>query len=305
MEDALSAKPFTGLGKVFAENVSIPLRGRRFSPCLTHLPAFSGRGIPGVPCIVTMHDLAFCREPSWFPRLRSAYYGHHFGRSVRRADIVMVDSDFTASEAVSMLGIDRSRIRRVYLCTDSFAADPGEFRRSWGIDGDYVLFTGTLEPRKNLSELLGAWPGIRRKHPGTVLVIAGRPGWKSRGLAARMEAGDGVVYTGSLSHGMLRSCVSGARLMVYPSLYEGFGLPPLEAASAGVPSVVTPAGALVEVYGEVATVARGFDAVSIEAAVLDALESRTDPAVLRDFASGFSVGSMAERVMDVYGEFCR
>jgi alpha-1,3-rhamnosyl/mannosyltransferase len=102
---------------------------------------------------------------------------------------------------------------------------------------------------------------------------------------------------------MLRSCVSGARILVYPSLYEGFGLPPLEAASAGVPSVVTPAGALLEIYGDVAEVSDGFDGPSIAAAIKASLDSHCDTDELQRFAGRFSISAMTRNVCSVYGEF--
>jgi glycosyltransferase involved in cell wall biosynthesis len=300
---ALDAKPMTGIKKVLWENMILPAGTYSPKPGIVHLPAFSGRGIRGVPCAVTVHDLAFCRNPAWFPPIRSVYYRLHFRRTASKAAVVMVDSDFTASEAESFLGIERERIRRVYLSTESFVADPAIFRESSGIRGRYAVFTGTVEPRKNIRALLTAWTEVRRVHPELTLVLAGRWGWGSRRLREDLRVTEGVVHTGSLPPDILKSCVNGASLMVYPSLYEGFGLPPLEAASAGVPSVVTPAEVLKEVYGHISLVAGGFDAPSLSKAILEGLETPADAGALVDFARGFSVEAMASSVLDVYGEF--
>ncbi|MBD3277510.1 MAG: glycosyltransferase, partial [Candidatus Aegiribacteria sp.] len=167
----------------------------------------------------------------------------------------------------------------------------------------YIVYAGTVEPRKNLQTLLEAWESIRRRLGGLTLVIAGRWGWGPGELLKRLRSAEGVLFTEELSDAQLKSCISGAELLVYPSLYEGFGLPPLEAASAGTPSVISPAKALTEIYGDVATVARGFDAVSLGEAVLEGLQTESSPSELRDFASAFSIENMAKNVMQVYGEY--
>lgn len=300
---ALGMKPMSGAVKVIWENLLIPVTGRRHRPGLVHLPAFSGRGVRGVPLVVTLHDLAFCRHPSWFPPFRSIYYRLHFKRVALKADAVMVDSDFTGQEAAALLNVGRERLRRVYLCTEPFMEDPGIFRDAFGIRNSYIVFTGTIEPRKNLSALLKAWPEVRRDHPGLTLVIAGRWGWGPGELRRDLTHATGVMHTGGLSEKMLKSCVSGASLMVYPSMYEGFGLPPLEAASAGVPSVVTPAAALTEIYSKVSTVASGFDPGSISIAILEALDTAADREKLKDFAALHSIEGMTGKVLEVYGEF--
>ena len=287
------------------EYLKNPALLRKLQPSLVHLPSFSGR-VPGnIPCVVTLHDLAFARKPAWFPFFKSIYYRLHFSRVARKADAVMVDSDFTGSEARELLGIPPGRIRRVYLSTSSFDSDPAPFIRRWSLEGKYLLFAGTVEPRKNIEALLDAWERIRNRAGGMTLVIAGRWGWGSEELLRRLRSTEGVLYTGALSDPLLRSCISGAELMVYPSFYEGFGLPPLEAASAGVPSVISPAEALTEIYGDAATVARGFDGESLEEAILDALETHLSPWELMDFAADFSIGRMTSQVLKVYGEYSK
>lgn len=289
--------------KVFYENITLPSVVASISPSIVHLPAFSGRAPHDVPCAVTLHDLAFCRNPSWFPFLKSVYYRLHFREVAGKADVVMVDSESTGSEAEGLLGIEASKIRKVYLSTDSFLADPSEFRSVFSIKGRYIVFAGTIEPRKNISALVDSWANVRRIHPHMCLVIAGRWGWGPKSLRKKLLSTEGVLLTGSLSETMLKSCISGAELLVYPSLYEGFGLPPLEAASAGVPSVVTPASALREIYSGISTVTKGFGPDSISESILDSLDTDHDAGILMDFASDFSTERMAGQVLTVYEEF--
>lgn len=251
---------------------------------------------------MTLHDLAFLREPSWFPRLRSVYYRLRFTRLALNASLLMVDSDFTAHEAVSLLGLPAERLRRIYLSTGSFNADPVPFREASLVSGPYIIFVGTIEPRKNIGALLDAWELVKGEHPDLSLVVAGRWGWGPSSLKRRLRSIERVCWTGALESGMLSSAVSGARLLVYPSLYEGFGLPPLEAASAGVPAVVTPAGALSEIFSGIARVSGSFSGESIAGSIRESLGCPPDRHRLRDFASGFSNSAMAGRVLEVYRE---
>ena len=302
--EALSCKQYVGsLRKVINENTIRPSITASISPSIIHLPAFSGRALSGVPCAVTLHDLAFCRNPSWFPPLRSIYYRLHFRNAARKADVIMVDSESMAIEAVKYLGIEKNRIRRVYLSTDSFMTNPDAFRKTFSLKENYIVFAGTIEPRKNITALLDSWEIVKRSHTDLHLVIAGRWGWGPAALRRRLADTEGVLLTGPLSEIMLKSCICGAKLLVYPSLYEGFGLPPLEAASAGVPSVVTPASALKEIYSGISIISEGFDSDSIAESILQSLESEHNAEELRDFASGFSIERMTGEVLKVYEEF--
>lgn len=295
-----------GFRKVFRENILIPAMLAPLNPPLVHLPAFGGRAPNGIPFVVTLHDLAFLHRPDWFPRIRSLYYRTHFGKTAKNAEMVLVDSDFTGREAVRLLGLEPSRIRRIYLSTPDFTEPREVFGKSFPSNGKpYLISVGTIEPRKNISALLDAWRILLPKLEGYMLVIAGRWGWGDRSLRKRLLTDPGVRWTGQLTEEALRSAVSGARLMVYPSLYEGFGLPPLEAASAGVPSVIGPAASLEEVYSGIAAASCSCSPESIAEAVHDALGSSPSSDELKEFASAFSNRKMAEEVLSVYREVLR
>ncbi len=294
-----------GILKVFYENITLPVLAASVSPSIVHLPAFAGRPPGGIPCAVTLHDLAFLANPSWFPRLRSVYYRLYFRRVAERADVLMVDSDFTGREAVRRLGADSNIIRKVYLSTEPMHFDPEIFKEFTGIRDRYILFVGTVEPRKNISSLLTAWQAVIQEHPDLKLVIAGRWGWGPAALKNLLRNSSGVIWTGQLSESILKSCITGAELLVYPSFYEGFGLPPLEAASAGVPSVITPAEALVEIFSGISNVAPSHNPDSIAGTILESLDTAYDKKKLIEFAAGFSVRRMAEEVLTVYREFSK
>lgn len=288
--------------RLFQEYGSIPLKAARMGFSAFHLPSFAG-GVPiGVKLIVTVHDLAFLAEPAWFPPLKRMYYRLFFPAVARKAHKIIVDSDFTGAEAVRLLGVSPEKVRRVYL---SHGSPDGnhlpEFRREWGIHGDYAVCVCTMEPRKNIASLLDAWRIVIGLRPDARLVLAGRWGWGTSTLRDALRSRKGVIWTGSLSRSMLTAAIAGARLLVYPSVYEGFGLPPLEAASLGVPSVLGPAGALREIYRGVARFSGG-DPGSLAAALLEEFDTAPDPSSLKDFASAFTDGAMAVNTAAVYRE---
>jgi glycosyltransferase involved in cell wall biosynthesis len=288
------------LSRAFMEFAVLPVSSGRFR--LMHLPSFAGAVPRGVGSVVTVHDLAFLARPRWFPALRGAYYRAVFPAMARRARMVIADSDFTADEAVRLLGIPRERIRRVYLSHGNpCAGGLPDFPGAWGIPGEYGICACTVEPRKNIPTLLRAWRMLVSRRPGAVLVMAGRWGWEDASLKNELEGCPGVVLTGPLSREMLDAAVSRARFMVYPSLYEGFGLPPLEAAALGVPSVLGPASALREVYGRVGLFPDDNPEAYCEA-MTELLENPRDPRVLRDFASPFTDEAMAAATAAVYRE---
>lgn len=284
----------------FMEFAVLPFSAGKFR--LLHLPSFAGTVPRGVESVVTVHDLAFLANPRWFPVLRGAYYRAVFPGVARRARMVVADSDFTAEEAVRLLGIPREKIRRVYL---SHGGPSGEglpdFPGIWGIPGEYGVCACTVEPRKNIPTLLEAWRRLVSERPGVTLVMAGRWGWEKPALRNELRRTPGVVLTGPLPRRMLDGAVAGARFMVYPSLYEGFGLPPLEAAALGVPSILGPARALREVYGPVGLFPENTPEAFCEA-MKELLDNPRDPGALRAFAAPFSDDAMAAATAEVYRE---
>jgi glycosyltransferase involved in cell wall biosynthesis len=293
-----TASPFRKLLSQHA--ASLPGEDEGFD--LIHLPAFGGRVSGSLPYAVTVHDMAFMANPKWFTRIRSLYYRLHFPKVARGAAMIIADSDFTTAEISRYLGLESTR---VYLSAPVNRSSEHVFRNRFSIDGEYILSAGTLEPRKNISGLLEAWTAVRALRPHLTLVVAGRWGWGDKSLMNSLRTTPGVCWTGPLATSMLESAFSGARLLVYPSLYEGFGLPPLEAAASGVPFVVGPAAALKEIYGGVAAGICDADPGSISCAILNALESRVDCDMLRDFAAGFTSAEMARNTWNCYLEAVR
>ena len=182
------------------------------------------------------------------------------GRSLERARRIVADSQATADDIHRFFPEVTPRVRVVHAgvercfapaTTQQIAAVRGEL----GCPDGYLLFAGTLEPRKNVGLLLDAWEALRAEEPDTLpLVIAGGYGWKSKELLARLERrrGDGIHLLGRVEEGHLLRLLQGATCFVYPSLYEGFGLPVVEALACGVPVVASQTSSLPEVAGDAA-----------------------------------------------------
>jgi O-antigen biosynthesis alpha-1,3-rhamnosyltransferase len=209
--------------------------------------------------VLTVHDLTLLRFPEWHPADRLALMVPELGPSVRRADCIMTPSCSTRDDLVRLLSVDPERISIVpYGVGPSFtpaaAADAVAHLQPFGLRrGDYLLFMGTIEPRKNLRRLLEA---VELLSPEIgPLVVAGGLGWSDDGIhgaMARLEAAGRVRRLGYVPDEARPALLGGARAFVFPSLYEGFGLPPLEAMACGTPVLTSKVSSLPEVMGDAA-----------------------------------------------------
>jgi glycosyltransferase involved in cell wall biosynthesis len=210
--------------------------------------------------VVTLHDLAFLIYPETHTEASRAYYAAT-GDSARRAERVIAVSQRTASDAVRLLGVDPVRMRVVHeAAAPTYRPRSAELlpplARRLGIDLDrpYILFVGTLEPRKNLVFLIEVFALLRRSLD-VQLVLAGSRGWLDEPIFAahaRSGVGNAARFVGPLSEEDLAILYSHAGAFVLPSLYEGFGLPVLEAMACGAPVACSDAGPLPEVAGDAA-----------------------------------------------------
>jgi glycosyltransferase involved in cell wall biosynthesis len=232
----------------------LPLRARGAD--VLHCTTYRGPVRTGMPLVVTVHDIAVFRYPEAFPAWTRVYSRAVVPRVLRAATLVLAVSEFTASELEAVLGIAREKIRVTPNAVDARFTPEGPRAA-----GDYVLAVGTLEPRKNLVRTIEATARL-----GVELHVVGARGWG--GVEAR---GNHVRWLGEISDEELVREYRGARCVAYPSLYEGFGIPVLEAMACGVPVVTSRGGATEEVAGGAAVLVDPLDAVSIADGISEAI----------------------------------
>ena len=222
--------------------------------------AMSASAVPptarGQRLVVTVHDLAFDRYPKLFPRAWRIMYRLGLRAAVRRADAIVTPSRATAEDVLSSTRVDP---RKLHVVPEAAALPPsevdvGEALARLKVRTPYVLFVGTIEPRKNLVRLVRAYRRVAATGVPHALVLAGPLGWHHEALMRELalEGPGEIVMTGGLAPAELDAVYRAADAFVYPSVYEGFGLPVLEAMSRGVPVVASTTSALPEVTGEAA-----------------------------------------------------
>jgi glycosyltransferase involved in cell wall biosynthesis len=249
-----------------------------------HCPTFRGPLGSNVPLVVTVLDLSVLRHPELFNRWTRTYSRLIVPRVVAAARRVIAISEFTKRELVELLGVDPERVQVIGV-----PARPGLSPEGERAEGEYVLAVGTLEPRKNLARAAEA-----ARRAGVELRVAGARGWG--GVAT-----NGVRWVGEVGDDELVRLLRGARALVYPSLYEGFGIPILEAMAVGTPVVTSAGGATEEVAGGAAVLVDPLDPASIAAGIEEA-DRRRDELRSRGLerAAAFTWGDVAERTLAVY-----
>ena len=265
----------------------LPREARRARVDLLHCPSFRGPIRCPMPLVVTVHDLAVLRHPELFNRWTRAYSRRYVPRVVAAARLVVAVSAFTRDELAQVLGTDPARVRVVPNAVPvGFSPDGARG------EGDYVLAVGTLEPRKNLVRLAEACALA-----GAELRVVGARGWGEVELPAH------VKLLGPVDDGELAALYRGARCLAYPSLYEGFGIPIVEAMACGTPVVTSRGGATEEVAGGAAVLVDPFDPASIAAGIAEA-ERRRDELVSLGLerATAFTWAAAADAVESLWRE---
>jgi glycosyltransferase involved in cell wall biosynthesis len=238
----------------------------------------------------TVHDLVPLRFPEWVEPSTLRMHGPKYENAARTCDRVYVNSHFTAGEVRELLGVPDERIVVAYPGIDPRYRPDGE-RADLG--GPYVLAVSTLEPRKNLPALVGAFGLLRQCRPELTLALAGLEGWEDRPLAA-----EGVRLLGFVSDDELARLYRGAAAFAYPSRFEGFGIPVVEALACGTPAVVSSHPSLDEASGGVALRADPDDAEAFAEALKAALGSPGGTGV--EHASHFTWRACGESVLAGY-----
>jgi glycosyltransferase involved in cell wall biosynthesis len=237
--------------------LALPREARKRRLDVLHCPTFRGPFSTRVPLVVTVLDLAVLRHPGMFNQWSRRYSRLAVPRVVQAASAVIAISEFTKREVVEVLGTAPDKVHAIPI-----AVEPPFTAEGPRADGDYVLAVGTLEPRKNLGRVVEAARRI-----GAELRVVGAEGWGGVKV-------DG--WAGRVSDDELAALYRGARAVAYPSLYEGFGLPVLEAMACGAPVVTSRGGATEEVADHAAVLVDPLDVASIAAGIDEAVSRRDE-----------------------------
>jgi len=290
------------------------LVGRRPDICIW--PNFiSWPTLPRVGNVVVIHDLGYLLHGQFMTSHDRDYYLTLVPRALRRADRVVAVSSNCRQELEEHLGVPAERIAVVPPAIEPERFHPRSeeeierVTRAHGVRGPYILYTGTIEPRKNLVSLLDAYAALPRElHETYTLVLAGGQGWLDGDIRRRLDELSTlpIVTTGYVSDADLPALYSGARLFVYPSLYEGFGMPPLEAMACGAPVITSNASSLPEVVGDAGLMVTATDTRGLSSAIERVLTDAELAAGMRERgllrAEGRTWARSARLMLDVLSE---
>jgi glycosyltransferase involved in cell wall biosynthesis len=304
------------------EQLRLPTLLRRHQVAVHHGPHYTMPERSSVPSVVTIHDLSFFDQPRWHQRSKVLLFRRAISVASRRAAVVVCPSQVTADRlahwcrveaevVVAPHGVDTGRFRPHEPDEGADAAALAQVDPRLSTGRPYLVFVGTLEPRKDIPTLVAAFTRIAGRQAEALLVLAGQPGWgadavtraiEDSGLAAR------IIRTGYVSDGVVPALLRSAAGAVYPALYEGFGLPALEALACGAPLITTSGTAMEEVAGDASVLVEPGDVRGLA----DALDARlshapeaTDPEEDRrrrgfEIVSGHTWAASAERHVHAY-----
>lgn len=302
--------PPTNLGWAL---VGVPRAARRAAVDVIHAPAYTAPLWGTPPVVLTIHDVSYARHPEWYPYRRDLVRRAFYRRSARAARVILTDSAFSAEEIVAAYGIDRDRIVVAPLGVDRrfSPAGPGEScELPQEISGPFILHVGDLHERRNLATVVDAVIGARRHFGGAAgvsLVLAGVDRGVGNALcaiAAEADAPGAAVTLGAVSEDLLLSLYRCATALVYPSLYEGFGLPVLEAMACGTPVIASRAASIPEVLGSAGILLDPLDVQAWTDAIVNVVNDDDQRAAMRSKglarATEFGWARTAELTREAY-----
>ena len=297
-----------------AEHFVVPAAARGVHAELLHAPHYTLPLGWGGPAVVTLHDLIHVRFAHFHKPGVGLYARTMAGLAVRRASVVIADSEATRRDIVELLGAPAARVRVVPLGVSprlkpAAAGEVAVFRTDHALPAQYVLYVGARKRHKNLELLLRAW-GVMRPGERPPLVLSG-PAWSGdlplARLARELGVEESIRFSGDVHDEVALACLySGAALVVQPSLAEGFGLPPLEAMACGVAVLSSDAGSLPEVLGDVAVYLPPVDPAAWATGVLALLSDGQRRTALgsrgRAHAARYTWARTAELTRAIYDE---
>lgn len=268
--------------RILWEQVVLPWSVLRQDADLLHALAFVGPLVCPRPQVITVYDLSFLLYPAVFNRINRYYLSTMMPLAVRRAQRVIAISESTKRDLVRLAGVTAERVDVVYpglepgISRVEDAQALASFRNRRNLPEHFILFVGTLEPRKNVAALIQAYSRLRKRGVTQALVLAGSRGWRDGEIFAAIEqsgVAEHIILPGYVARDELPLWYSAAEAFVYPSLYEGFGLPVLEAMACGAPVVTSNVSSLPEVAGDAALLVDPADVAALTDAIAGVLGS--------------------------------
>ena len=287
------------------EQVELPRLAQKYNVDLLHSPAnlapiaFRGKSI------VNIHDLCFLVQPAWFSFSFRFIYRWLVPQVARNSSLVVTNSNYSKNDILSLLKLNVEKIRLTYWSVDPIFQ---QFRKPFEIRDDRIIFVGSLEPRKNLRGLLRGFSIFKQRNPKskTRLTVVGceNPLFADAGFSIA-DVDKDVEFLGYISDRELAGLFGSSKALVYPSFYEGFGFPPLEAMAAGTPVVTSQTSSLPEVVGNAALLVDPFSpqdiAEKIELALKPEVAERMIEKGYRQ-VQRFSWQQVGEHMLDIYSE---
>ncbi len=299
------------------EQLVLPRWLARRSPAVHHGPHYTMPERSSVPSVVTVHDCTFFDHPEWHQRSKVLVFRRAIRVAARRAAAIICVSQATAEQLstvcevrapifVAPHGVDHERFvpREARPGADDEILGPLGIDRQW----PFVLFVGTIEPRKGVATLVRAFGALSRRHRDLRLVIAGQPGWGTTEVEraiATVAGGERILRLGYVADGAVPALLRRAAVAAYPSLAEGYGLPAIEALACGTPLVTTTGTAMAELAGSAAVLVSPGDAVELADAIDEVLGEGAERAEARrdaglSTAAGYTWSASLARHLDAY-----
>ena len=295
------------------ERYSLNVELMRLGLDVLHSPDFIPPHRPSCKSVITVHDLAFLLYPHFLTKESARYYGH-IDQAVRWTDHIISVSESTKRDTIQHLGVPEEKITVVYEAANPIfrPLDKSEARQHvldrHGVDGPFVLFVSTIEPRKNVPTLLRAIHQLQQCYKEDVrLVLAGGKGWlfeDAFAVVKDLKLDGRVHFLGRVSSEDLLSLYNAAEMLAHPAFYEGFGLPPLEAMACGLPVIVSDVASLPEVVGDAGLLIDPQDEDELTVAMWRVLNDGTLGSEMRDKgllqAQRFSWERAARETQEIY-----
>lgn len=295
------------------EQVFLPFEMKGTGADILHYPSFNMPVVNFKPSVVTIHDLIYYLNPAACPSRAAYIYARVMFKIVSRAARkIITDSEYSKNDIIAHLGVDTAKVTAIpngvgeMFKPEKDGKRRSEVREKYGIKGEYIFYAGSHQPRKNLVRLIEAYSRLKNAH-GCALVLTGKVEERRADVYASVErfgVKGRVQFIGEAEEDDLPVLYSMARVFVFPSLFEGFGLPPLEAFACGCPVVSSNVTSLPEVVGDAGIMVDPTDTGAIAGAIDRVLGSETLRSEMREKgftrAALFSWAACAEKTLAVY-----